>query len=108
MIPRMGLSRFVAGSTSTPKFSSAVAPSKNKDPSGAKITGHVMVSSSSSIVNKASPSNLLSLRPSARMRSRALTGSIPIAVSLFSGTKLYNAPVSTQNFSLSFFPGLVD
>ena len=99
MTASTGFKRRATGSASTPKFSSAVAPSKYKDPSGPKITGQVRLSPSSGTVNRASPSSRCSRRPSARMSSRVRSGSTPISRSLSSGMNEYRAPVSTQKSS---------
>jgi hypothetical protein len=99
MIAAIGFSFFSAGSTSTAKFSKAVAPRRYNESFGANITGQGIVSLSSGTVNSAEPISQRTCRPSAKTNSLVCNGSSSISCNRSSGTKLYIAPLSTQKSS---------
>ena len=62
IMARIGFSRWAVGSTSTPNAANAVAPSRYREPDGAKMIGQVSDPSRPSMVSRASPSRRRSRR----------------------------------------------
>ena len=60
MIAGIGFNFFCIGSASTPKFSKTVAPSKKREPFGAKITGQGILPSRPCIWKSQNPRSLVS------------------------------------------------
>jgi hypothetical protein len=65
IIAAIGFSCLFTGSASTPKFSRAVAPSRNRELSPPAITGQMFFSCIPSISKLQYPNSFLSVRPSA-------------------------------------------